>query len=276
MMARRFSVLCALCLIAVGVLGTAPTVSAATVTGDGDANAVFGTPGRDRLEGGDGDDYLFAGRGRDVLIGGVLATDRDLYFGGSSPDRFIGGPGEDVMIDDDGGRDDVLRAGAGDDMVLGADGARDSIDCGSGSDFAVVDRNDAYRNCEVVILGTTTGFGYFMGTNAADTSPAGFNAYFLKRGDDSHAGTALTQTVFPGRGADTITPGTGSFNVYDDDGSVDSVTGTANDDYIYSADGAADTIDCGAGAADTVYRFIGDATTNCEVVKEGLGSSIDL
>ena len=83
-----------------------------------DIEDVFGSPGPDRLEGTAGANTLDGGAGADTLIAG-------------------------------GGEDSVF-GGEGDDRIEARDGLADSVDCGAGSDVAVVDRRDAVVDCETV------------------------------------------------------------------------------------------------------------------------------
>lgn len=95
-----------------------------------------GTPGPDRLVG---------GQRADVLLG-LAGNDR--LDGRAGNDLLEGGPGNDVIV---GGRGrDRLRGGDGSDSLHSRDGERDSVDCGRGRDRAFVDRHDTVRGCESV------------------------------------------------------------------------------------------------------------------------------
>jgi Ca2+-binding RTX toxin-like protein len=89
------------------------------LAGGGHDDTILGLAGNDTLLGGAGDDLLNGGRGNDVLTGG------------SGADRILGGVGSD--------------------SIQAADGERDVIDCGAGSDHAVVDAVDVVHNCEAVV-----------------------------------------------------------------------------------------------------------------------------
>jgi Ca2+-binding RTX toxin-like protein len=112
-------------------------------------DTLFGSPKRDRLGAGNGDDLLRAGRGRDDL---TIQDGRD---------RAYGGPGEDLIdiVSDVGGHPpddaaDLIVAGSGPDRVFSArNGFTDSVRCGSGVDDAFVDSSDHRRNCEHVRIG---------------------------------------------------------------------------------------------------------------------------
>ena len=77
--------------------------------------------GRDRLFGGGGNDVMKAGAGNDFLNGGAGS---DRLFGGKNNDELIGGNGKDLL---NGGKgDDVLNGGAGRDRIKAGPG-RDTI-----------------------------------------------------------------------------------------------------------------------------------------------------
>ncbi|MDM7855647.1 choice-of-anchor Q domain-containing protein [Cellulomonas alba] len=81
-----------------------------------------GTPGKDVLIGGPGDDVLCGLGGADVLIGG---RGNDHLIGGDGADLLVGGPGNDQ-----------LDGGAGKDLLLGGPGV-DHLDGGPGVDLCV-------------------------------------------------------------------------------------------------------------------------------------------
>jgi len=85
-----------------------------------------------------------------VNLSQIPATVTSTLNGGRGDDRITGGPGADRII---GGRgQDLARGGAGNDTLNMRDGSRDvRIDCGAGTDRAILDRIDPRpRNCERV------------------------------------------------------------------------------------------------------------------------------
>ena len=93
--------------------------------GDGNDRIIAGFGknqfGRDRLYGEGGNDVMKAGAGKDYLDGGA---GRDRLFGGKNDDELIGGDGKDLL---NGGKgDDVLNGGAGRDRIKPGKG-RDTI-----------------------------------------------------------------------------------------------------------------------------------------------------
>jgi Ca2+-binding RTX toxin-like protein len=87
------------------------------------------------VNGGPGDDMLYAGRRGSRLIGGPGA---DTLFGSAGRDIIGGGDGEDTISG--GLRADELRGGAGRDTFYARDGYRDRVFGGLGRDRARVDR----------------------------------------------------------------------------------------------------------------------------------------
>jgi RTX calcium-binding nonapeptide repeat (4 copies)/WD40-like Beta Propeller Repeat len=104
---------------------------------------IVGTAKSEYLAGGGHDDIIFGLGGNDTLLGGA------------GDDRIYGGAGNDVITGGSG--EDHLWGGAGSDTIYAADGERDIIDCGPGSDRAVVDLGiDRTVNCEVVVAAPST------------------------------------------------------------------------------------------------------------------------
>ena len=136
-------------------------------------DSLNGATGNDTLKGGTGNDIMNGGSGNDTLDGGpgndatgsVTGTicsgnsliGDDKISGGEGNDKLDGGPGIDVIsggVGNDrligGAGADSLTGGAGNDVLDAADGARDAVDCGLGTDTAVVDAIDVVRGCEKV------------------------------------------------------------------------------------------------------------------------------
>ncbi len=102
-----------------------------------------------KLVGSASPDRLKAAHGHDEVDGG--GGDDDLE-GGYGNDTITGGAGRDTInADASGGCDFVVcNAPVGNDTILARDGEADSIDCGVGTDRAVVDAVDTLSNCETV------------------------------------------------------------------------------------------------------------------------------
>lgn len=104
-------------------------------------------PGGTRVVGTVGNDVIRGTRGADILCG---AGGNDKVSGLAENDVVRGDAGNDLL---DGGRgSDRIEGGPGNDVVVARDGTRDRVNCGPGSDRAVVDRRDAVdRTCERVL-----------------------------------------------------------------------------------------------------------------------------
>lgn len=111
------------------------------------------TSQNDRLEGGDGDDIIFASGGADIVSGGdgddslFGGSQNDEVSGGNGNDTIFGGTGNDVVNGDAGADDifggggrDVINGGTGDD-TLRASGGNDTITGGAGSDLFIFSQN---------------------------------------------------------------------------------------------------------------------------------------
>lgn len=224
---------------------TSTTTVTVNVVAPGRDGIVRGTPGDDLIDGSyvdpfDGDridagDAIIRGDGPDddrVFAGNgddtVLAgAGNDTVFGGSGDDRLFGGPGDDVMFGDAG--DDTIFGGDGSDRAHGGDGD-DFIDTRGGGAAPLPDRG-------------------YPGIYPGDSNP--FND---------------RDTVFGGRGDDTILTGDDNDLIFGGDGD-DLIDGGIDDDEIYGGRGD-DTLIGGEGA-DTIYGEDGD-----DVIYGGAGPDV--
>jgi Ca2+-binding RTX toxin-like protein len=100
-----------------------------------------------------GDDTIYTSYGKDDIDGGAGS---DTIRGYDGDDHIVGGPGADTLIGDTLGQTcNVLTCSvySGNDVIDARDGERDSLDCGLGSDTALVDAADVHTNCEDVRVG---------------------------------------------------------------------------------------------------------------------------
>lgn len=104
-----------------------------SITGDDEANRLFGMGGDDALTGLGGEDVLVGDAGDDVLSGG---DGDDNLSGGDGNDQMSGGADNDLL--DAGEGNDILHGDAGDDTLVGGDGA-DQLTGGIGDDVLVGD-----------------------------------------------------------------------------------------------------------------------------------------
>jgi len=129
--------------------GTVGTAGADTINGTAGADRIDALAGADRVNALGGADCVLGGAGPDFVDGG---TGDDKLSGGPDNDIVDGGDGADMILPGTG--PDTVRAGAGSDQVLAGDGERDYVDCGAGTDQAVVDAIDSTINCETVTPAT--------------------------------------------------------------------------------------------------------------------------
>jgi Ca2+-binding RTX toxin-like protein len=104
-------------------------------TPPGPFNVDIGTTERLQLNASGGDDRIRGARG---LKGRIAST-------------LNGDDGNDRITGTDAA--DVINGGKGHDVVNSVDKAADAVDCAGGLDFALVDRRDAVRACEIVLGG---------------------------------------------------------------------------------------------------------------------------
>ncbi|MGD9865986.1 MAG: calcium-binding protein, partial [Pseudodonghicola sp.] len=98
------------------------------VSGDADAQTIFGSDKDETIDAGGGDDTVMAQGGNDTVQGQV---GNDTLRGGDGDDTLRGGGGGDTLDGDAG--DDTLEGGAGDDTIDGGTG-NDIIEGGVGDD----------------------------------------------------------------------------------------------------------------------------------------------
>ena len=116
------------------------------------SDVMTGNDRRDAFGGGEGDDVLTGGGSDDTLSGGpgndrVFGEDgQDVVAGGDGDDYIVGGPGVDRFWGEDVEACIVSSCASGQDQIEARDGNREMIDCGPGTDSAVVDPNDVVRN----------------------------------------------------------------------------------------------------------------------------------
>lgn len=91
---------------------------------------------------GDGSDSLSAG----AMTPQPLPT---AALGGPGNDRLWSGPGNDDLTGGPG--QDVIESNGGNDLVDARDDEADTVDCGDGTDVAIVDPADNVTNCETTL-----------------------------------------------------------------------------------------------------------------------------
>jgi hypothetical protein len=108
-------------------------------TGNAYSNGFGGGEGDDTANGGGGDDNLVGGPGNDRLSGG---DGQDILGGESGNDVLDGGGGVDRFWGDSIGACIPGYCDTGQDQIQARDGSQETINCGPGTDSAVVDNSD--------------------------------------------------------------------------------------------------------------------------------------
>ncbi len=126
---------------------TQPPYSApqATITGDNNANKIYGTDGVDVIDGLGGNDKIIAKDGNDTVNGG---DGNDVISGQGGDDILNGDAGNDTIYGNEG--NDTINGGADDDRLYGNEGVdtihgdagNDRLYGGDGNDFLYGDDGD--------------------------------------------------------------------------------------------------------------------------------------
>lgn len=189
--------------------------SNAGVVGDGNANTISAIGAfANTLEGGDGDDLIYAGAGDDVITG-----DRgdDTLYGGDGNDSLDGGDGADVLYGETD--DDSLFGGSGNDTLSGGSG-NDTIDGGVGNDILTGGTgNDTFIISSGGGSDTVTDFA---GNDLLDASALSDVGNVLTNQDGTV--TADEITVTGGGGANQVLTFPSGETVTVPDGTVDTTT----------------------------------------------------
>ena len=234
------------------------STASSTLTGDDNANYLYGGNLADTLTGNGGNDILYADKGNDVLSGG---DGNDELSGGLDGDLLSGGANDDFLIGGDNG--DTISGDAGDDEIdpgthytgatPGSDGS-DVVNGGDGLDW--VDYYDRSAPLTLDLSGSDTL------TPTTTNGQSGENDSLIN-----------VENVNAGGGADAITGNSGPNIVYDWGGAGDTINTLGGDDTIDMRDDAVDTANCGDGSdrifADVVGVFGGTVNDNiagCETV----------
>ena len=118
---------------------------------DGPEAFLAGTTGKlSTINAGGGDDEILSYRGEETIDAGA---GNDTITAGYGNDAITGGPGQDRIFADDTSAYCTLygcELPFGNDTVFARDGEADQIECGIGSDRAVVDAVDTVSGCETI------------------------------------------------------------------------------------------------------------------------------
>ncbi|MBB98226.1 MAG: hypothetical protein CML67_01615, partial [Rhodobacteraceae bacterium] len=212
-------------------------------SGAGD-DIVYGGDGNDRIDYGTGADTVYGGAGDDRIDdapGEIVSTDanhldggagNDMIWAGGGDDTLIGGSGDDSLYGEQD--DDSLEGGAGDDFIDGGDGTDTAVYAGNRSDYDV----------------TYNGNGTFTVVDLRPGSPEGTDTVvgvenFRFADGDVLAGDVVAQAVGPvsdtnaaGNAiAEDATAGTATgITVHADDANVSDTVAYAIDDPRFAID----------------------------------------
>jgi Ca2+-binding RTX toxin-like protein len=102
------------------------TASSDLVIGNDLGNFIDGGDGNDVIFAGAGDDFLLGGEGNDIIYGGAgndlidVGNGNNIADGGAGSDNIFGGDGNDILSGGDGS--DEIYGGDGDDILTGGEG----------------------------------------------------------------------------------------------------------------------------------------------------------
>lgn len=230
--------------------GVSAPIPMVVIGGDGN-DTVNAGPGRDSLYGGKGNDTLRGGDSTDFLSG---EADNDVLDGGPGiDDELFGGPGTDTLLGGPGNSDD-LTGGPGPDTFDGGTGLDDIVLYDERSKRVVIDLSST---------GPTNGE-----ISEGDMFKTGIENAVGGHGNDFLAGNAEDNNLIGGDGIDTILGGLGQDGVIGQDGNdvLSGNTVSIAGDFVNS-DGDTDFIGGGDGA-DTCIRSTQDpdSVNECETV----------
>ncbi|SMC53415.1 beta strand repeat-containing protein [Primorskyibacter flagellatus] len=169
------------------------------LTGDNNANMIYGYGGNDTMNAGGGNDSLFGGNGMDQLYGG-LGDDSILGSGGN--DTVSGQGGNDWL--EGGAANDGVYGGANNDTLLGGTG-NDTLAGGDGFDLA---HYGTSSDGVQVRLAVTT--AQFISTNQGTDTIFGIEGVIGSNHDDRLFGNNAANYFAAGDGEDRIYGGGGN------------------------------------------------------------------
>lgn len=210
--------------------------------GNSGNDRLYGGAGHDTLRGNDDNDQLYGGQGNDALYG---EGDNDRLFGEGGNDRLYGGDGSDRL--EGGANNDRLFGNAGADILLGGTGKDilyidqfDTVIDGGSGDDAVVWRGSVGANLAIVSSSSTRVSSGQQKLIGIEAVVGGNRADVIR--DYSNAGIEISGNG----GADQLYGGTGNDKLFGDDGN-DRLYGGRGEDRLYGGDNA-DRLDGGDGS----------------------------
>lgn len=267
------------------VLGDEDDAYASTTTlpltisaGAGD-DVIRTSSGQDRIAPGPGNDFIAPGGGVDTvdnsdrttaiaadlgIVSGTLQTigteaDTIAWYGSDGFDHYIGGSGSDTVTT--GQSAGQYSGGAGNDTFKMKTRNHD-ID--GGGDFDTADFTMRGSSPVTVSLDGNIGDGARVG-EASNVRPT------IER----VIGTTASDKLVGSSGPDTLEGMMGTDEIIGE-GGPDTLLGGDQNDSIKARDGVVDTIDCGAGTADSALVDPGESTSNCEGVSSTSESALSV
>jgi Ca2+-binding RTX toxin-like protein len=166
-------------------------ISGTYVGTDARDELYVGAVGVANVQGRGGDDTIYTSYDNDTIDGGA---GNDTIRGYAGDDAIVGGPGQDSIFGDTQGQTcNVMTCSvySGNDVIDARDGERDSVDCGLGTDIALVDAVDVTSNCEDVRQPATGGGGTPQGgTTQGGTTQGGTTSGGTTQGGTTSGGKA--------------------------------------------------------------------------------------
>jgi Ca2+-binding RTX toxin-like protein len=219
-----------------------------TIFGSAQVDWLYGQAGDDTLYGADGNDKLYGGVGNDAYYGEV---GNDVFYQDATADGsddFYGGDGNDLVSYSKRGNAVNVSIGNG----LPDDGEAGELD------FVDVDVEKATGGGGDDVLVGSSANNTLTGNGGADELYGGGGNDTLQAGEgaDLLVGDAGNDKLFGGAGADSLDGGAGR----------DQFFGEGGNDTFINADGVAETVDCGVGAADDPELEGLDTFIDCELI----------
>lgn len=224
---------------------TCPDLGATDCVGTNRNDSLLGSAGPDNMSARGGDDVLRGRDGDDNAMRGEGGRDR--LYGGPGADQLGGGTGRDVLEGGDGFDTYFFENHWGKETIVDAPIVDADLNTGHWVRFDSV----------TVDLIIDLNSGAEPEVRKRDGTP----------GSTLNWENALVDGVIDGEGDDVIIGRLVADNIQPLAGGSDSVNARSGDDFIYTADDTADTIECGEGN-DTITKDAEDTATNCEEVKD--------
>lgn len=234
----------------------------------GGADTIQGGPGNDTIYAMAAGDFVGGGLGDDVIFCGI---GNDVASGDAGHDNVAGESGNDLVAGGEG--DDTVTGGSGNDLLVGgwysagamvaSETGDDQLNGGGGQDTLF---GDSWAQGAPLDLGVVGGDDMLRGGSGDDlvVGQTGDDSLFGDTGDDMLLGAAGNDIVRGGGGDDQLGGGAGD-DLLLGEGDDDTLTGGDGRDVLIGGLGA-DTLDGGAGddilIADTTNYDNDDAALN--------------